>query len=186
MKTVFLSGSRNTSRLNDLIRERIQNMIDSDLRIVVGDANGADKAMQKFLADNGYGSVIVFCAGDRCRNNVGNWRTEKIAVDPGIRGREFYAQKDRAMAEQADFGFVLWDGKSAGSIGNVLELVSRGKKVVLYYSPEKQFYNIGSVSDANSVLEKCDPVALDKLSKKTKFADIIGRAVGSDQSSFAL
>ena len=32
-------------------------------------------------------------------------------------------QKDKAMAAEADYGFVLWDGKSSGSISNVFELL---------------------------------------------------------------
>ena len=71
MTTVFLSGSRQLSRLNASIETRISNMIEKGLRIIVGDASGADKAMQTFLSDAKYSNVIVYCAGETCRNNIG-------------------------------------------------------------------------------------------------------------------
>lgn len=159
MTTVFLSGSRKINRLNDVIRGRIQNILDQGFHVVVGDANGADKAMQSYLADKGYANVAVYCAGGSCRNNVGSWSTEKIDVDPKLKGRAFYTQKDKAMAAQADFGLVLWDGKSEGSINNVLELLRNGKKAVVYFSPRKEFMNVKTPSDADALLRLCEPTA---------------------------
>lgn len=159
MTTVFLSGSRKINRLNDVIRGRIQNIVDQGFRVVVGDANGADKAMQSYLADKGYPNVAVYCAGRTCRNNVGSWSTENIDVDSKLKGRAFYTQKDKAMAARADFGLVLWDGKSEGSINNVLELLRNGKKAVVYFSPRKEFMNVKTPADADSLLRLCEPAA---------------------------
>ena len=61
--TVFLSGSRNISRLNDAIRMRLQTITDKGFHVVVGDANGADKAIQSYLATMQYANVTVFCVG---------------------------------------------------------------------------------------------------------------------------
>jgi len=63
MKTVFLSGSRAISRLNQDIRDRLDRIISQAFEIVVGDANGADKALQGFLYDHHYGKVTVYCSG---------------------------------------------------------------------------------------------------------------------------
>ena len=94
MTTVFLSGSRGISRLNDKVRDSVKNMMDKKFRIIVGDANGADKALQEFLSDLKYSNVMVFCSGQVCRNNVGNWDIRKVIVDEKLRGRDFYTQKD--------------------------------------------------------------------------------------------
>lgn len=157
MTTVFLSGSRKINRLNDVIRSRIKNILDQEFQIVVGDANGADKAMQSYLAECHYYNVSVFCAGSTCRNNVGDWETKKIDVDKNLKGRAFYTQKDKAMAAEADFGFVLWDGKSEGSINNVFELLNSGKKAVVYFAPRKEFFNVKSADDAERLLKICEP-----------------------------
>ena len=152
MSTVFLSGSRNISRLNDQIRERLQNMMRKELKIVVGDANGADKAMQSYLADQHYLFVTVFCSAGKCRNNIGSWPVEAVDVDPKLKGRAFYTVKDKAMAEAAEYGFVLWDGESKGSISNAETLLEAGKKVALYYAPSKGFVHLKAPQDLKPLL----------------------------------
>jgi hypothetical protein len=166
MTTIFLSGSRTISRLNVKIRQRIKNITDQGFHIIIGDANGADKALQKHLADVQYPSVTVFCSGKTCRNNVGNWDVRQVAVDSKIKGREFYTQKDKAMAAEADYGFILWDGKSTGSINNLLELLKRGKSVVVYFVPEKQFYPLSHLDDVKKILNNCDEAIVSAINKK--------------------
>ena len=99
MTTVFLSGSRKIGRLNDMIHSRIDNILERGFRVIVGDANGADKAMQHYLADRAYKNVIVYSSGSECRNNVGNWKVKNIMVNKKLRGRDFYTQKDITMAK---------------------------------------------------------------------------------------
>lgn len=167
MTTVFLSGSRKISRLNDMIRSRIQNMVEQGFQLIVGDANGADKALQGFLAEIEYQNVVVFCAGGTCRNNVGGWQTRQIEVDPKFKGRDFYTQKDKEMAAEADYGFVLWDGKSAGSINNVFELLKREKRVVVYLSSKKEFAAVTKPRDVEALLQTCDSADYLTISRKT-------------------
>ena len=124
MNAVFLSGSRAISRLNQEIRERLAGITSQSFDILIGDANGADKALQSFLRENNYANVTVYCSWGRCRNNIGHWRTYNVQVPAGYKGRDFYTQKDRLMAQEADYGFVLWDGKSPGSIENVINLLA--------------------------------------------------------------
>ena len=81
----------------------------------VGDANGADKAIQRYLADRSYPNALVHCMKDHCRNTVGNWPTREVAAPRGARGFDYYSLKDRAMAETAEYGLMLWDGKSKGT-----------------------------------------------------------------------
>ena len=166
MKTVFLSCSRQLSRLSDTIKTRINNMIEQNFLILVGDANGADRAMQQYITDTRYSNVKVFCAGEACRNNVGNWDVTQVYVDPKLKGRDFYTAKDKEMAVKADYGFVLWYGKSSGAINNIFELLKHDKKTVLYFSPEKEFYTISHLNDAQALLKKCDPTAVDSIRKK--------------------
>ena len=54
MTKVFIAGSRRLSRLNAEVKRRIDTMIEKDFTILVGDANGADKAVQRYLAEKGY------------------------------------------------------------------------------------------------------------------------------------
>jgi hypothetical protein len=173
MTTVFISGSRKISRLNQEIKDRLKNVLEQSLAIVVGDANGADKAVQNFLMENKYASVTVFCSGSTCRNNMGNWEVSAIRVDPRIKGREFYTEKDKKMAEIADYGFVLWDGKSPGSYSNVMELVKRNKKALVYFAPEKSFFTVADLSDARALLGKCDSTSRNEIKKKIRLSSLV-------------
>ena len=112
MTSVFVAGSRALSRLNPKVRERLDNIMKQNFTVLVGDANGADKAVQRHLAKCGYREVLVYCM-ETCRNNAGQWRTRPHTAKPGSkRDRHYYGIKDSAMAEDATCGFMLWDGES--------------------------------------------------------------------------
>jgi hypothetical protein len=185
VKTVFLSGSRSISRLNDDVRGRVRNVIDKGFQVIIGDANGADKALQKFLADSGYRKVTVYCAGNSCRNNLGGWETHNVSVDPKLTGRDFYTQKDKEMASDADYGLVLWDGKSAGSINNVFELLKGDKCALVYLSSEKRFYDVKSLQDAQSLLGHCDKESMDTIKRKIGLGAVIKNLEAASQGAFS-
>lgn len=51
------------------------------------------------------------------------------------------------MADEGSIGFMLWDGKSRGTLANVLRLIEQGKKVVVYLAPSKQFTTLRNIRD---------------------------------------
>lgn len=166
MISVFVAGSRRLGRLNDEIRERLGNVTVGSYRVLVGDAKGADKAVQSFLFERKYQNVVVFCSGTKCRNNLGSWPTHNVKVPSGISGRAFYTRKDVEMAQNADYGLMLWDGKSVGTINNIVELVQRGKKALVYLSSNKSFRSVSSLGDLESLLSHCDPDDVGAIERK--------------------
>lgn len=162
MTTVFISGSRQLSRLNPQIRQRLQNMIDRGLHVLIGDANGADKAAQQFFADQQYQSVTVYCMDNKCRNNVGAWPVNSVDGE-GKRGYDYYTLKDAQMAMDADCAFMLWDAKSRGTITNVRRIIDAGKSAVLYFAPTHEFRNLKSRADLDFLLRDCSPEDVKKL-----------------------
>ena len=167
MTSVFIGGSRRIARLNADVKQRIDRMIKKRLSIVVGDANGADKAVQIYLQSKNYDLVEVFCSGDACRNNVGAWPVRAIPVNGKTRGFSFYATKDRAMADEASVGLMLWDKKSAGTLMNVLRLIRQGKKVVIYVSPDREFLNVKEESDWDEIISQCPPDLRKKIARES-------------------
>jgi probable addiction module antidote protein len=157
MNTIFIGGSRHVSRLPAEVKDRLKNVIDKRHKIIVGDANGADRAVQKYLADSAYDNVTVFCSGDTYRNNVGQWQTHYVNPSKNVKGFQFYAAKDRKMAQEADFGLMIWDGKSSGTILNVLRLIRSGKFAVLINVAEKLTINIKSAEQWEEFLSRCSP-----------------------------
>ena len=163
MTKVFIAGSRQITRLPADVKNRIDTMVDKGFQILVGDANGADKAVQRYLADKAYPNVLVHCMENHCRNNVGIWPTFQVASPQGARGFDYYSVKDRAMAESAEYGLMLWDGKSKGTINNVVNLARRNKVVVVYVTPTKSFQTVRFIHDLQDVLAKGDAPSVDRL-----------------------
>lgn len=116
MKIIFIGGSREISRLPSEVQVRIDNIISGGHEILVGDAHGADTAVQKHLIERGYRNVTVFFSGYRPRNNVGQWKTHLVATGKITEGYQFRAAKDREMSLLADCGLMVWDGKSPGTL----------------------------------------------------------------------
>jgi hypothetical protein len=166
MTTVFIGGSRSLTRLNDAVRTRVDNIMRQQFTVLLGDANGADKAMQSYFAAKGYPHVIVYCMDDRCRNNVGNWPTQRIGVNRSKKDFLYYATKDEEMARAASYGFMLWDGRSKGTLNNILNLLRQQKKVLVYFSPDQSCSTLRSIEELPVLLRKCHSDDRQKFEKE--------------------
>jgi hypothetical protein len=157
-------------------------MIAEELHVLVGDANGSDRAIQAYLAQREYQNVTVYFSGTTCRNNLGNWQTRCVSVDRRKRDFSFYVAKDIAMSEDADYGFMVWDGESQGTLNNVLNLLERGKKVVMYISPDREFLTFRTPNDAGELLRRLDVDAAEALDRKIG----LRRRIAASQGSLSL
>lgn len=156
MKTIFIGGSRDISRLPHEVKARLDNIIANGHRIIVGDAYGADKAVQYHLSDAHYRNVTVFFSGHSPRNNVGGWQGSAIVAESKTKDYQFHAAKDREMAHLADFALMVWDGKSPGTLLNVVRIMRQGKIAVLYHSPKKEIINFKSTDQLRIFLKGCE------------------------------
>ena len=168
MTKVFIGGSRRASRLNTQVRKRLDNIMERGFPIIIGDANGADKAVQQYLHSKHYQNVEVFCSEGICRNNIGDWRTRNIPTGTRNRDAQFYSAKDRVMAQEATIGLMIWDGKSVGTLLNLFRLLSLKKKSVIYTVPEKQFLEFRSQLEWENFLESRDIGLRRKIEQRTK------------------
>lgn len=184
MTKVFIGGSRRISRLDAEVQRRIDRMVEKRLPVIVGDANGADKAVQDYLRVKGYDLVEVFYSGDSCRNNRGGWPTRTVPVPTSGRRKDFsfYATKDRAMAEEATVGLMLWDSESVGTIMNVLRLIKRHKKVVVYVAPKHEFVEVKSEPDWEDFLAHCEEPLKERVAKES-VAELDRVSVADERSS---
>jgi hypothetical protein len=168
MSNVFFGGSRNLSRLNPALRTRLRNLITNGHTVLIGDANGADKAVQSYLAQEGYRNVRVYCMDGECRNNLGTW--EVASIDSGGKKRDFayFAMKDARMSLDADYGFMIWDGESKGTLNNVLNLVQQGKLALVYFSPLREFIPVKSREEVRALVSRCSSETRSALNKTIK------------------
>jgi hypothetical protein len=166
MTKVFIGGSRMITSLSSAVITRIENIINGGITILIGDANGADKAVQMYLAERKYANVVVHCSGGECRNNIGKWETNSAAAEGRQKGFRFYALKDEQMAKDADCGFMLWDMQSNGTLNNILNLLSEGKKTLVYLPAEDSFQTIRDADDLSVLLSRCDEKDLGRFEEK--------------------
>jgi adenine-specific DNA-methyltransferase len=166
MTKVFIGGSRKLTRLSADVRRRIDTIIKKHLRVLVGDANGADKAVQQYL--KGYESVEVFCAGGKCRNNLGHWPVRAVSVEGKSRGFDFYAAKDRVMADEASVGLMIWDGASVGTLMNMVRLLRQHKTVVAYVAPAKAFEDLRAQKDLDALVTRHAPDLRERLERESR------------------
>ena len=157
MTTVFIGGSRSISRLSKPVQRRLDGLVEKAIPVLIGDASGADKAVQAYLRDVAYDNVSVYCSGEVCRNNLRNWPI--VQVDStganGRKDRKFFALKDGAMSRKATHGFMLWDGKSVGTLVNVIRLLQYGRASVIYLAPTNAFVEVRSDADYKTLITHC-------------------------------
>ncbi len=135
---IFVGGSISIRSLTPEVQEHLSNIIKRGFPVVIGDAPGADSTVQRFFADHNYRSVTIYHVGN-CRNNLGGWSQRKIVPKNGT---PFFVCKDQAMAADADYGFMIWDGKSRGTRQNILELVKLNKRSIVFVEPTNETVQI--------------------------------------------
>jgi hypothetical protein len=153
---VFVGGSRRITRLDAEVRQRLDRIVEKGLPVVIGDANGADKAVQRYLSERKFDAVEVFSADESPRNNAGGWSIRVIRPQHARKDFDYYATKDRAMAAAATVGLMLWDGQSRGTLMNVLRLADQRKPVVVYVQPRKGFVDVRTSGDLAVLLSEVD------------------------------
>ena len=70
------------------------------------------------------------------------------------------------MARAAFYGFILWDGKSKGTLNNILNLLRQQKKVLVYFSPDQSCSMLRSVEGLGVLLRKCHSNDRQKFEKE--------------------
>ena len=176
MRKMFISGSISSKEIPKDVIKSVDDCQKRNYTILIGDAPGIDKNIQDMLKADNYKNVEVYHVGPSPRNfSYKEWVNKRIPVDienkklyrNGKYTREGQMIKDRAMADEADFGLVVWKdtrknrfGKvevSKGSLNNIYNLLIQNKYVGLYYYPTPEngimkFKNI--LEFENKVIEK--------------------------------
>lgn len=150
---VFLSGTRKIDRIPKEVFDLIMEKMRVGAEFVVGDAPGSDKAFQLNLLKLKDVNVTVYSSTNPVRNNLGNWPTKFI--DSGLKSKSnaMHAVKDRKMSEICDSAIMIWDGESAGTLANLLDVVAQKKKAFLYNFLDSEWINFEDQATLSSYLE---------------------------------
>jgi len=126
---LFVSGSKSISKLSDDAIRLLNDAIKKGMEILVGDCYGVDAAVQKYLEQQNYANVTVYCSGEKPRNYfLTGARVQSCAdLSKGLSGRAFNYVKDIQMCEDCDRALMIWDGKSEGTRENIKRMLDRNK-----------------------------------------------------------
>lgn len=166
MCKVFISGSMRIKKLDENILKRINNIIHSQYEIIVGDASGVDSSIQQHLLNNEFNMVRVYCSGARARNNLGSWKTKNIYSNEKAGTRAFFTAKDLEMAKDCDYGFMIWDTKSTGTLSNAIELLKKEKTSLVYVNKERKFITVKNVTDLEELVSYMNEASFMQANKK--------------------
>jgi len=130
-KKLLLMGSKafRHARLPSIITSLLDKAIARSMKIVVGEAPGANRLFQDYLASKMYNKVIVGHAKS-IRYNAGNWKTRQYG--------EKVSEREKNMIADCDSAIIIWADHS-GVIAENLEILKRaGKPTYIYeYSNKK-------------------------------------------------
>ncbi|MGR0481340.1 MAG: hypothetical protein ACTFAL_08060 [Candidatus Electronema sp. V4] len=146
----------------------MENLITNKHTVLIGDASGIDKAIQSFFAEENYDNIVIYCMDGKCRYNVGNWQVKAIYSGGKKKDFAYYAMKDAQMSLDADYGFMVWNGESKGTLNNILNLVQQGKAALVYHSPSREFVQVKTTSDINLLLSSSSSGSVGYFNKKIK------------------
>lgn len=198
MTVVFISGSRQIPYLPQEVQERVDNMIDNGLQIVVGDSErGVDSNIVAYLYERGYSNVAIYSihSTSRIRRLLPDWSFRQITPDIAAQHdkngrpknrRKLETYKDRAMCEACNFALVIWQDTysnhrfgqtsvSAGSLRNAVQLLLAGKPVTMYHRRESDMPEEGfthrefrSISALETFVKALDDIVQERFAEIKK------------------
>lgn len=141
---LFVSGSSKTQDKNSEyyrqelpkeVKNRLDQAIKDNQKVLVGDAPGIDRQVQDYLNSKKYDNVEVFSPGKESRYTANkNWKNNYI--DSGkheIGSKEWLAEKDKVMSDRATEGLsVILDSGANATRRNVERLIEQNKHVKVY------------------------------------------------------
>ena len=152
---IFIAGAKTIHCLDEAVIQKLDSICQKGYNVLVGDCDGVDSSVQKYYAGLNYSKVTVYASNGIARNNFGYWSVKAIDVSSKLTGFDFYKQKDIAMAEDADYGFMIWDGQSKGTLNNIINLLFRNKNVLVYLVPYQKMMSVKSLDDMDNLVKLC-------------------------------
>jgi hypothetical protein len=117
------SSAYKAQELHPRVRERLDNAMDLGMTVIVGEAKGASRVFQDYLASKGYQNVVVGHARS-IRYNTGGWETRKYGDN--------LKEREKRMIEDSDTAIIIWVNQSSVIAENLEMLKRQGKPTLLH------------------------------------------------------
>jgi len=166
---IVLGGSRHLEFIPNEIADRLLGWMENSSDFLVGDAPGTDRAFQVFLDSKRYPAVCVYTSFDQARNNLGSWNVEIVKSGLKSKTSAVHAFKDRKMSQLADLGLMIWDCKSAGTLSNVIDLVSQRKNCFVWVATDSELYQFDNVNSLEKWMTQYPNVRAEAIARLSAF-----------------
>lgn len=167
-KKVFISGSRT----QEMIPENVQHSLDlikqQQIKILIGDSEkGVDNEIINYLRlAPKYLEVEIYSIKTKARVKVEEeWELKVIETEKKLKPQEKQMEKDRVMANQADWGLAVFNPVtknrygaiqvSAGTLRNTIQLLLNKRSVKFFYVYETkvEVVNLKHISELKKVID---------------------------------
>lgn len=164
---VFISGSRSQREIAPIVQDSLESITAQRLHILIGDSDkGVDNEILDYLRAPLYRSVTVFTIKEQPRvTPEAEWAVKRVDADGSLKPREQQTAKDRAMADEADWGLAVFrpieknrHGSlqvSSGTLRNTIQMLLDDKPVRFFYVYEGEVRATGlkTLKDLQDVLD---------------------------------
>lgn len=165
-KRVFISGSRSQRSIPKAAQDSLEAIIKQGIEVLIGDSSkGVDNEIIDFLRAPLYEHVTIYTISSSPRvRPEPEWHTLTIEADPGMKPQQRQMVKDRAMANDANWGLALFNPMeknrygalqvSAGTLRNTIQMLLQGKLVKFFYlfEGEMKCCNLKKLEDLESLI----------------------------------
>ena len=80
--------------------------------------------------------------------------------------RAYYTAKDLEMVRVSDYGLMIWDCKSTGTLSNMIELLREKKRSVVFVNKNADFVTVSNKDELDYLLSFMSDRARAKAEKK--------------------
>lgn len=165
-KRVFISGSRSQRSIPKAAQDSLDAIIKQGIGILIGDSDkGVDSEIIDFLRVPLYERVTLYTifSSPRVKPEPG-WSVRPIKADASLKSQQRQMAKDRAMANDADWGMALFNPieknrygalqVSSGTLRNTIQMLIQGKVVKFFYVFEGEMAcrNLKKLDDLESLI----------------------------------
>lgn len=168
-KKVFISGSRSQKEIPLSVQKSLDLIRKQNIKVLIGDSEkGVDNEIIDYLRlPPKYTSVKVYTINKKPRVKVEDeWETKIIQSDSALKPQEKQMVKDRAMADEADWGLAIFRPitknrygaiqVSSGTLRNTIQMLLNNKAVKFFYVINNKILvdNLKTIKDLNMILDK--------------------------------
>ena len=151
-KKIMIVGSHTITEPDRRVKLMISKLCGEGWHILVGDHSGLDAALQEYLVDMHTDWVRVYTARPQPHHNLDRWPVRHPPKEGRWSGAPRHLQNTLAMADAAECGMVLWDGRSMGTYFVMASLIEQGKSVWVYLSDRGAAHTLRTPEDLEKLL----------------------------------